>query len=244
LPIKTNMKANHLKVLSVVGLSVGVLAAQTLTAADTTQSTSYRKTFMSTPALEYPSTAANLVKKATDQEKSAVTMNVVKAAVLANPATASAVVAEISRTNPDMAAVAAGIAAANQPFEAHTIAKAAATAAPAKAAAIAASVSREVPHFYGRIAVSVAQAAPKYSHDILVATADYAPSVVKTDLQASSSRYDSPVSVAVFLTSKSVYLAPPPVVGNSFVNPSGTYTTKDLRDTTIAPPAYGGYGKP
>lgn len=239
------MKANQLKVLSVVGLSIGVFAVQTLTAADSAQYQNYRKTFLSTSALEFPATAASLVTKASDQEKATVTIDVVKAAVAANPASASAVVAEISRTTPDMAALAAGVASANMPVSAATIAKAAATAAPDKAAAIASSVSRQAPQYYGRVAVSVSQAVPSASRDILLASAEFAPSVVRADLLASTASFNNSIAVAGFLNSKTAYLAPAPVTGNPFSDPSGSYTTKNVvTDTIVPPPGDHGYSKP
>jgi hypothetical protein len=118
---------------------------------------------------ELPAEAARLVQKAKARDWSVTTVNVVKAALQASPASACAVVDSISKAVPEMAPVAAGTAAEMQPKQAVAIARAAAAAAPSKAAKIVVAVSRAVPNSYRAVAVAVCDAVPGSNEAILSA---------------------------------------------------------------------------
>jgi|GEM_PF-1512969 len=240
------MNAKNMKVLSVVGLTVGVFAAQTLLAVESAQYQSYRKTFLSTPVLEIPSQAAGLVMKVSAKDRATATIDIVNAAVETSPASAASIVASISRLDPSMASEAAAAAAKAQPMSAAIIAKAATVAAPSEAVTIAAKVSKAVPYQYAHVAVSVSQAAQSSSKDILLATVDYAPAIVKVDLAKTTLPLTDSISVAGFLNSKAEYMAPPPSISTGWSTPGEvTPTVKNvITDTTVAPPGPHGYATP
>ena len=118
---------------------------------------------------ELPAKAAVLVRKAKAGDQRVTTVNVVGAALQANPASACAVVSAVSRAVSEMAPVAAGTAAELQPRQALAIAKAAAAAAPSKAAQIVVAVSRAVPKSYLDVAVAVSDLVPGSGRAILAA---------------------------------------------------------------------------
>jgi hypothetical protein len=118
---------------------------------------------------ELPAEAAKLVHKAKARDWSVTTVNVVKAALQASPASVCAVVDSISKSVPEMASIAAGTAAEVQPRQAVAIAKAAAAAAPFKAAKIVVAVSRAVPGSYRLVAVAVCDTVPGSNQAILTA---------------------------------------------------------------------------
>lgn len=235
-----------MKVLSVVGLTVGVFAAQTLFAGESAQYQNYRKTFLSTPVLEIPSQAAGLVMKVDAKDRATATVKIVNAAIESSPVSAPAIVASISRLDPSMASVAAATAAKAQPSSAALIAKAAAISAPVEAVAIAAQVSKAVPYQYAHVAVSVSQAVQSSSRDILFATANYAPAIVKADLETTTIPLTDSISVAGFLNSKSEYMAPAPTIstGWSSYNGSTPVVKNVVTGTTVAAPGPHGYATP
>jgi hypothetical protein len=120
---------------------------------------------------ELPAKAADLIKRAQARDWSVTTVNVVKAALQANPASACAVVNSISKAAPEMAPVAAGTGAELQPKQAVAIAIVAAKAAPSKAARIVVAVSRAVPGSCRVVAVAVCEAVPGSNKAVLTALA-------------------------------------------------------------------------
>jgi hypothetical protein len=129
--------------------------------------TSFKQVLAATPSAELPAKAAVMVQEAKPRQRETVTLDVVKAAVEINPASATAIVGAIARTSPESAATAASVAAAEQPKQAAQIARAAAAAAPAKVARIVVAMCRAVPNEYRNIAVMAAQTVPGSNKEIL-----------------------------------------------------------------------------
>jgi hypothetical protein len=136
---------------------------------DARKSNPYIERLKSIAPAELPAEAARQVKKAKARDWSVTTVDVVKAALQASPASACAVVNSVAKAVPEMAPVAAGTAAELQPRQAVVIAKAAAAAAPSKGAKIVVAVSRAVPNSYRVVAVAVCDAVPGSNEAILSA---------------------------------------------------------------------------
>jgi hypothetical protein len=115
--------------------------------------------------------ASSHVAQAKSRDRQATTIDVVKGAVVINPAAAPHIVGAIARAAPDLAPIAAGAAAAEQPRQAGAIAKAAAAAAPSKAGKTVVAVCRAVPSDYRNIVVAVFEAVPGSSNEIVKAVA-------------------------------------------------------------------------
>jgi hypothetical protein len=151
-----------------------------------------------TPA-ELPAKAAALVQKARARDWSVTTINVVKAALQANPAGVCAVVNSISKAVPEMAPIAAATAAELQPKLAVAIAKAAAAAAPSKAAKITVAVCRAVPNSYRLVAIAVCDEVPGSSQSVLSAMSLAFPELKKPIDNALASYTGELPSVALIL---------------------------------------------
>lgn len=169
------------------------------------------------PAPEMPARAAALVKSATKIEREARTVQVVKAAVAINPASAPSIVGAIAREVPASAATAAAVAAAYQPAQASAIAQAAASAAPEQAAAIVVKVCRVVPNQYRNVAVAVARAVPQSSRQILEAVAIALPEL-KDSMEKALAGYSGGMSVASALEKVA------PANPTASVQPDGMFT--------------------
>ncbi len=187
---------NKLNLLAVLGLSVGVLSAQALPAADV--QASVKSALAGVSGLELPSRTADLIAAATGQEQSAVTVSAIEAAVTMNPSAAAAIVSAVAAKVPSMAALAAATAAKRQPKLASMIAEAATKAAPDQAAAIVTACSKEQPSQYVAIAVAASKAAPAARHDILIAASEASPAGVSPYIAATAgSASKMPVDVAI-----------------------------------------------
>ena len=162
---------NAMKLIALIAAGFVCIGALSGVAGDAQKVNPYTVQFSGVTPAELPAKAAELVKKAKVRDWSVTTVNVVKAALEANPATACAVVGSISKAVPEMAPIAAGTAAELQPKHAVAIAKAAANAAPSKAARIVVAVSRAVPGTYRVVAMAVCNAVPESNQAILTALA-------------------------------------------------------------------------
>ena len=162
---------NAMKRIAVITLGFVCLGALSGVAGDVQKVNPYSVVLSEVTPAELPAKTADLVKTAKVRNWSVTTVNVVKAALQANPASACAVVSSISKAVPEMASVAAGTAAELQPKHAVAIAKAAANAAPSKAARIVVAVSKAVPGSYQAVAVAVSNAVPGSNQAILTALA-------------------------------------------------------------------------
>ncbi len=131
----------------------------------------YRAVLSEAAPAELPAKAAELVKRAKVRDRGATTVDVVQAALEANPGSACAVVSSISKVVPSMAPAAAGAASQLQPKEAIAIAKAAARAAPSEAAKVVVAVSRAVPSRWRLVAAAVGEVVPGSNQAILAGLA-------------------------------------------------------------------------
>lgn len=182
--------------IAILALSVISFSAFTASAADIPNPLQEQLSRV-TPA-ELPPKAAELIKNAKSRERTATTINVVKAALAINPAATPAIVGSIARSVPEVAAIAAGTAASEQPRQASAIAKAAAAAAPSKAGKIVVAVCRAVPNEYAAIATAVAQVVPDSAREILAAVATALPEL-KDSIEKALANYRGQPSVGVVL---------------------------------------------
>jgi hypothetical protein len=182
----------------VTTLSLALIIAFSGFAKNTDGDLQITKSLMAVPAAEMPATAAQLVKQAVPDARSATTVAVVKGAIALRPTAAALVVAAISKAVPEMASIAASTAAGLQPGQVTAIAKAAAAAAPAQAGRIVFAVCREVPTDYRKVALGVSEAVPNANKEILASVGAAVPSL-KPAIDQASSIYAgasvSPVSV-------------------------------------------------
>ncbi len=137
-----------MKPIAMILLGLVCLGPLSGVAADAQKVNPYTVVLSQVPPAELPARAAVLVKKAKARDWSVTTVNVVKAALEARPASVCAIVNCISKAVPEMAPIAAGTAAELHPEQAEAIAEAAVAAAPSNAAKIALAVSRVVPGSY------------------------------------------------------------------------------------------------
>ena len=184
------------------------------------------------PAPEMPAKAAAMIKAASKSEREATTIQVVKAAVTLNPASAPAIVGAIAREVPVSAPVAAATAAAQQPGQASAIAKAAAAAAPEQAGAIVFAVCRAVPNQYRNVAVAVSQVVPQSSKQILEAVAIAIPEL-KSSIEKALASYSGGMTVASSLEKA----APAPGGSGGTTTPEPGFT--GFRGPAPAPPYVG-----
>jgi len=154
-----------MKRIAIIGLSFVWLATTSSFAKDS----AYKEILTRVPAAELPLKAAELVKDAKPRSREGVTIDVVKTAVILNPAAAPVIASTVARAVPEMAATAAAAAAEAQPKQAAAIAKAVAAAVPSKAGKIVVAVCRAVPNDYRNIAITTAQAVPGSDKQILSA---------------------------------------------------------------------------
>ena len=141
--------------LCIASLSLTMVALSPFSVSAEVSSKAIVKSLSGVRAPELPAKAASLVSKADAKDQEATTIAVVKAAIAANPASASAVVGAIAQAAPKMASIAAATALSLQPKQAAAIAKAAAGAAPTEAEKIVAAMSKEAPALSSLISQAV-----------------------------------------------------------------------------------------
>lgn len=193
---------------------------------------------------ELPAKAAELVAKADAKTLKQTTIEVVKAAVGLNPASAPAIVGSIAQTSPAMAPTAAATAAALVPNQVLLIAKAAAAAAPTKAGAIVEAICRVLPSDYQIVASAVADVVPGSGREILAGVAAALPQLNSAINQVLASYQGNIPSVSSVLaqvgqTEGAAGLASVPV--SSSPSPG---TPPTVRGPTVGPPPVPPSGTP
>ena len=174
--ILKNMKA--LKYTITLASAIALVTAINASASETTTAPNpYFAALSAAPAAELPAQAADFVSKADAKTLRQATVDVVKAAVSLNPASASTIVGSIAKASPSMAAVAAATAITLVPDQAAAIARAAAIAAPTQAAQIVEAMCRQLPGVYQQVADAVAGVVPSANKAILAAVAQAIPSM-------------------------------------------------------------------
>ena len=121
-----------------------ILAAPTVLAASNAQLKSIKKTISSVPVPELPATAADLVTKASREDREIVAITALKAAIFKSRSSTPLVVAAISKAAPDVAAPVARVAAQLESAQSASITAAAVDAAPHAKAEIISSVQQGV----------------------------------------------------------------------------------------------------
>lgn len=158
-----------------IAAGIALATAVNVRAAETT--TPVLGTLSSVTAMELPAKAAELVAQADAKNIRQTTIDVVKAAVGLNPASAAVIVGAIAQASPEMAATAAVTAISLLPKQAAVIARAAAAAAPKQAGKIVEAICRLMPSAYQDVAKAVAEVAPDASREILAGIAAGIPSL-------------------------------------------------------------------
>jgi len=240
-----------MKRIAIIGLSFVWLATTNSFAKDA----GYKEILTRVPAAELPLKSAELVKDAKPRSREGVTIEVVKTAVMLNPAAAPVIASTIARAVPKMAPTAAATAAAAQPKQAVAIAKAVAAAVPSKAGKIVVAVCRVVPNDYRNIAIATAQAVPGSDKEILSGIATAFPELKSGIDRASAGHVGNPASVSIALASapSSINQSPAqtpvssspfargPTVGPPFIPLSGTPTNiTPVTSGNVPPGARGG----
>jgi len=210
--------------------SFALLLGSDVLADNAVKSSDLTTTLKKVPAPEMPARAAALVKAAGKIEREATTVQVVKAAVAINPASAPSIVGAIAREVPASAATAAAVAAAYQPLQASAIAKAAAAAAPEQAAAIVVAVCRAVPNQFRNVAVAVSQVVPQSSKQILEAIAIAIPEL-KSSMEKALASFSGGMTVASTLEKAAPGTTTPDSVFAGFRGPAGAPPTVGLPGT-------------
>ena len=244
---------NAMKRILIVLLSIVCLGALSGIAADAPKANPYRGVLSKVSPAELPAKAAELVKKAKARDWGNTTVNVVKAALEANPAAAPAVVSAIARAVPQMAPVAAGTAAEGQPKQLVAIARAAAAAAPAKAPKIAVAVSRAVPNSYRLAALTVAETVPGSGRAILEALAAAFPEL-KPGIERGLARYtgDMPPMASILDQAAAMVASAPdssglsrgPSTGPPYIHQTHTPSTITPANSALVPPGGRSYSPP
>ena len=122
-----------------VAISLAAPSAYALTAA---QAKAVKKAITSVPVPEMPAKAAELVTKASKEDRKAVALTAVRAAIYKSRSSAPQVVAAVAKAAPDLAADVSMAAAEMEGAQASLIARAATIAAPQAKIEINASVQR------------------------------------------------------------------------------------------------------
>jgi len=125
-------------------LAAVALASPSAFAFSEAQAKAIKKAVTSVPVPEMPAKAAELVAKATDEDRHAVAVTAVRAAIFKSRSSAPQVVAAISKVAPKLAPIVARTAAQMETSQASVIARAATVAAPEAKTEIAISVSQGV----------------------------------------------------------------------------------------------------
>lgn len=219
-----------MKRIAAIVLGLVCFGALSGAAGDAQKVNPYSAVLSEATSAELPAKAADLVKRAKARDRSVTTVNVVKAALQANPGSARAVVSVISKAVPEMAPIAAATAAELQPKEAALIAKAAASAAPSRAAKIVVAVSRAVPGSWRDVAAVVGDAVPGSSQAILTALAAAFPEL-SAAINEALAKYTSELPSVGLILDQVV------AVGSSSASTG-------VRGPTITPPYTSGSGAP
>jgi hypothetical protein len=119
-----------------------------------------KKSLNSVPVPELPAKAAELVSQASREDREAVAVTVVRAAIHKSRPSAPAVVAAVSKASPDVAEPASRVAAELEAGQSESISTAASGAAPSARGAIASGIQQGV---YGTSASASASSAPSFS---------------------------------------------------------------------------------
>lgn len=120
------------------------LAAPSAFAITATQAKAVKKAVTSVPVAEMPAKAAELVSQASKEDREAVALTAVRAAIYKSRASAPLVVSAVAKVAPEFAASVSMAAAEMEAGQAGYIAQAASQAAPEAKSEIQASVSRGV----------------------------------------------------------------------------------------------------
>ena len=179
-----------IKLLGALAVTLGLLAAQGLSAKDTAQIAGFKASLAGVSVIELPAKAASLVSAATDKEKESVTRAVVRIAVEMNPTAVAAIVSAIAHESPAMAPVAAVAAASLQRRQIALIAQSAAAGAPSQAAEIVAALIKEFPSRYAVIAIAASKGAPSAAKEILQVVGESVPAL-QIALQKAIAGFDS-----------------------------------------------------
>jgi hypothetical protein len=129
--------------ITIIALAA-VLAAPSVFAASNAQLKAIKKTISSVPVPELPAKAAELVTQADKDDREAVALAAVRAAILKSRPSAPAVVAAVSKVAPDVASAVARVAAQMETAQSARITAAAVDAAPQAKAEIVSSVQQGV----------------------------------------------------------------------------------------------------
>jgi hypothetical protein len=222
------------------------------------------ETLKSLPAPELPVRAGELVKQARSGNREATAIEVTKAGVAINPASAPIIVGAIARAVPQVAALSASVAAAELPAQAPAITRAAASAAPTAVGQIVAAVCRVVPNQFRAIAVAASEAVPGSSRQILSgigeAFPDLKPAIERALAGGSAPAIGSTVSTLqpATATVTASFTAPPvvagsapgaaglrgPVIGPPYIPLSGTSTNVNPGTSGDQPPGGRNYAAP
>jgi hypothetical protein len=241
-----------MKRIAVIVLGCVCLGALSGVAGDTQKVNPYSVALSQVIPAELPAKAAELVKKAKASDRSVTTVNVVQAALEANPVSACAVVSSISKAFPKMAPIAAGTAAELQPKQAVAIAKAAAKAAPSNAAQIVVAVSRAVPGSARAVAMAVCDTVPGSNRAVLTALAAAFPELNASISEALAKSVGESPSVGSILDQAVAVASAPtgprgPTITGPFVGSSGTPSNVNGQSpgtSTPVPPGGITYAKP
>jgi hypothetical protein len=178
------MKRNKLALIAVLAalLSFGVSSANAIPEA---QAKSIKSTLASTPVLELAPKAAEIVLKASANDREEVAVTVVRTIVSKKPTVARDVVVAIVKVAPEVSAAVASAAAKLVPSQAGVIARDAAAYAPAQARSIAAAVANVSPNSAVRVTKEVVAVDPDQAPEIIEAVILAVPAS-KENIQADS----------------------------------------------------------
>lgn len=127
--------------ITIVAIAMA-LAASSAFAASNAQLKAIKKTINTVPVPELPAKAAELVTQAAKEDREAVAVTVVRAAITKSRSSAPLVVAAISKAAPEVAGPASRVAAEMETAQSGSIAAAAIGAVPSAKAEITASVNQ------------------------------------------------------------------------------------------------------
>jgi len=192
------MKMNITKYTMSFALSALLTTAIHATAADGSAANAALSTLSTVAISDLPATAASLIQQASPKDRQQMTVEVVKAAIGKDSASAPAIVAAIAKSFPDLADVAAATAAGLVPDQAEAIARAAATSAPFMAGKIVKAICAVLPKEYKGVAEAVADVVPDAAREILTAVYTAIPSL-KNSIQTLIASYSGNLSVGSVL---------------------------------------------
>jgi hypothetical protein len=145
---------------------------------------------LSTVAIsDLPAKASALIQQATPKDRQQMAIDVVKAAIGLDAASAPSIVAAIAKSMPDLADVVAATAAGLVPDQAEMIARAAATSAPSMAGKIVQAICTVLPKQYKVVAEAVAEVVPGAAKEILAGVYAAIPSL-KNSIQSLIASYN------------------------------------------------------